>query len=281
MLAGGASEVLIADGHGSGNDAPDLRSDLLDPRAKQIFRTEEFDTYFDLPESEDIDAVVVVGMHAKAGSGGFASHTFTLGIVLEINGRSITETELVALSWGRVGVPVIFASGDDRLRDDLETMPWLEYVVVKEATAADSARLVSLQEARANLTSGAQRAVEDLAKARVMRVSTPVEVTMRVVPPASLHFLDGIPGIPYEDGALSFDAPDMRSAYDGFVAAVGLATVGYVWTLDEAISARPDGSDIFADYTGLLNRRWFDQEPGRITIEDSESTDSAQYHGYR
>ena len=78
--------------------------------------------------------MAVVGMHAKTGSGGFASHTFTLGIDLLINGQSITETELVALSWGRVGVPVIFASGDDRLAGDLETMPWIEYVTVKEAT---------------------------------------------------------------------------------------------------------------------------------------------------
>lgn len=43
--------------------------------------------------------------------------------------RSITETELIALSWGRVGVPVIFASGDDRLAADLATMPWADGTV--------------------------------------------------------------------------------------------------------------------------------------------------------
>ena len=103
LFAGGATEVLIADGHGSGNPEPDVRRDLLDERATQIIRDEPFDTYFDLPDSEEIDAVVVVGMHAKTGSGGFASHTFTLGIDLLINGQSITETELVALSWGPRG----------------------------------------------------------------------------------------------------------------------------------------------------------------------------------
>ncbi|HSM59850.1 MAG TPA: M55 family metallopeptidase, partial [Longimicrobiales bacterium] len=65
LFAGGATEVLIADGHGSGNPDPDLRTDLLDPRARQIIRDQPFDTYFDLPESEAIDAVAVVGMHAK------------------------------------------------------------------------------------------------------------------------------------------------------------------------------------------------------------------------
>ena len=28
-----------------------------------------------------------------------------------LNGMSITETEIIGYSWGRVGVPVIFASG--------------------------------------------------------------------------------------------------------------------------------------------------------------------------
>lgn len=69
-----------------------------------------FDTYFDMVEAGAYDGVAVVGMHAKTGSGGFASHTWTLGIGLAINGQQITETELVGLSWGRVGVPVIFGS---------------------------------------------------------------------------------------------------------------------------------------------------------------------------
>ena len=122
LFAGGATEVQVVDGHGSGNPEPDVRTDLLDPRATQVFRDQAFDAYFDLPETAQFDAVAVVGMHAKTGSRGFASHTFTLGIELQVNGQSITETELVALSWGRFGTPVIFASGDDRLAADLETM---------------------------------------------------------------------------------------------------------------------------------------------------------------
>ncbi|MBM4187567.1 MAG: hypothetical protein FJ206_09665 [Gemmatimonadetes bacterium] len=75
-------------------------------------------------------------MHSKTGSRGFAAHTFTLGIAIAFNGRFVTETEIVALSWGRAGTPVIFGSGDDRLAADLATMPWIEFVTVKKATAA-------------------------------------------------------------------------------------------------------------------------------------------------
>ncbi len=263
LFAGGATEVLIADGHGSGNPDPDVRADLLDPRATQIIRDESFDTYFDLPESEEIDAVAVVGMHAKTGSGGFASHTFTLGIDLLINGQSITETELVALSWGRAGVPVIFASGDDRLALDLETMPWIEFVTVKEATAADSANPRPVDEVHGYMRAAAQRAVENLGSAKVMKVNTPIFASLHAVPPASLRFLDGVPGIDYEDDRLTFVTDDLREAYDGLVEIVNVATVGYLGILQEVVRGRPDGDEIMAAFSEALSRRWFDQESGR------------------
>ncbi len=284
LFAGGATEVLVTDGHGSGNPDPDVRSDLLDPRATQILRDEPFDTYFDLPESEEIDAVAVVGMHAKTGSGGFASHTFTLGIDLLINGQSITETELVALSWGRVGVPVVFASGDDRLAADLETMAWIQFVTVKEATAADDATPRPVEEARADLTAGARRAIEGLASAQAMRVSTPIHAGLHAVPPASLRFLDGIPGIGYGDDTLRFVTDDLREAYDGLVEIVGLATLGYVSVLQEAVRDQANADEIFEAFGTALTKRWFDQESGRYERPDPGSPEEPagrQYHGYR
>ncbi len=284
LIAGGATEVVIADGHGSGNPDPDLRRDLLDPRATQIIRDEPFDTYFDLPESEEIDAVAVVGMHAKTGSRGFASHTFTLGIDLLINGRSITETELVALSWGRVGVPVVFASGDDRLAIDLQTMPWIQYVTVKEALAADNAVPRPVDEARADLRAGARRAVENLATAKVMKVSTPIYASLHAVPPASLRFLEGIPGIDYKDDTLTFVTEDLREAYDGLVEMVGLARLGYVGVLREVIRSRPDADEIFGAYREAVGQRWFDQESGRYERPESSAVEQpvgGRYHGYR
>ena len=284
LFAGGATEVVIADGHGSGNPDPDLRTDLLDARATQIIRNEPFDTYFDLPESEEIDAVAVVGMHAKTGSAGFASHTFTLGIGLLINGQAITETELVALSWGRVGVPVIFASGDDRLRGDLETMPWIEYVTVKDANGADSAVTRPVPETHADLREGARRAVEGLAGAKSLRVSAPIFASLHAVPPASLRFLEGIPGVNYGDDVYTFTAGDMREAYDGLVALVGLARVGYSSLLQEVVAGRADGSEVFSAYGDALRRRWFDQESGRYERPEADAglaEGLRRFHGYR
>ncbi len=284
LYAGGATEVLIADGHGSGNPDPDLRSDLLDERATQIIRDEPFDTYFDLPDLLDIDAVAVVGMHAKTGSGGFASHTFTLGIDFLINGQSITETELVGLSWGRVDVPVIFASGDDRLANDLQTMPWIQFVTVKTATAADSALPRPVDEARRDLRERAKRAVEDLAAAQVMKVSLPIHASVHAVPPASLRFMEGVPGIDYRDDTVTFVTRDLREAYDGLVEIVGLATIGYVNVLRETVRGHPDGEAIFRDYGEAVSRRWFDQESGRYerpAPSQGVGQSLRRFHGYR
>jgi len=284
LFAGGATHVFIADGHGSGNPEPDLRADLLDERAVQIIKDEPFDTYFDLPDSEDIDAVAVVGMHAKTGSGGFASHTFTLGIDLLINGRSITETELVALSWGRRGVPVIFASGDQRLESDLETMPWIDFVTVKEATAADGAVPRPVEEARQDLREGARRALENLSDARSLAVSRPIHASLHAVPPASLAALEGIPDMNYADNTYTFVTDDLREAYDGLVRVVGLATLGYGSVLREVVAQREDGREIMDAFGEALTRRWFDQESGRYDPESRgpELRESQRrFHGYR
>src|SRR3954468_22106464 len=64
LFAGGATQVDVVDAHGSGNPEPDVRRDLLDPRAKQVFRDKAFDPYVGITEANTYDAIVAVAMHA-------------------------------------------------------------------------------------------------------------------------------------------------------------------------------------------------------------------------
>lgn len=284
LYAGGATEAFVVDGHGSGNPDPDVRADLLDKRAKQVLRDSTFDAYFDLVLPKAYDAVAVVGMHAKTGSRGFASHTFTLGIGLLINGRAITETELVGLSWGRQRIPVIFASGDDRLAADLATMPWIEFVTVKTATAADSALPRPVAEARADLTAHARTAVENLraGRAQSMQVSMPLSAGLKAVPPASLSGLEGIPGIAYADSTFTFSADSLRHAYDVLVKLVGLAGGGYMRYAQRAIQSSPAAPAIMKAFGASLERTWFDYESGRWTPPAPRAPETGRkYHGYQ
>jgi len=69
--------------------------------------------------------MVAVAMHSKTGGGGFAEHTVNLGTDWILNGMSINESELLACSWGRIGIPLILVSGDDKLAEQLAWMNWL------------------------------------------------------------------------------------------------------------------------------------------------------------
>jgi D-amino peptidase len=288
LYRGGATEVDVVDGHGSGNPDPDVRRDLLDERATQVLKDEEFDAYFDMVEAGLYDGVTVVGMHAKTGSGGFASHTYTLGIGIVVNGQEITETELVGMSWGKMGVPVIFGSGDDRLAADLATMPWIEFVTVKTAMGADSAELRPVDEARADLTARSQQAVENLIAGRTMsmRASAPLRLGIKAVPPANLAPLDGLPGLTYADSTATYMVDSLRAGYDLAVVLIRNATRGYASLLGRAAREDPNAADIFGRFRRLLDETWLDYESGRwerppVEGPSSDSAPPRKYHGYQ
>ena len=281
LFAGGATQVDVVDAHGSGNPDPDVRRDLLDPRAKQVFRDHAFDPYVDITEPNTYDAVVAVAMHAKTGSRGFASHTITLGMDMLLNGKSITESEIVAYSWGRVGVPVIMVTGDDRLREDLKVMPWIEYVVTKKATSASTVELRPVDEVHAEMRDKAARAVRNIGKAQIMKVSTPMQAGLHAMPPASLASFKGVPGINYADETVTFTATDFRGAYDGVIALVGAARASYPQVLQETVAKDPDGPKIMAEYRDALFVRWMDYESGRWKPPVPQPRTNKTFHGDR
>lgn len=280
LFDGGADEVHIVDGHGSGNPEPDLLLDELDPRAELLSRDEQFDAYVDLMEVGRYDAIAVVGMHAKTGSGGFASHTYTLGIDFVLNGMAVTETEIVGYSWGRVGVPVIFASGDDRLAADLAgPMPWVEFVTVKTATSASTADPRPVAEARADLTSGAERAMRGYRSAQSMRLDEPVTAQLHAVLPANLAVLANVPGIEYADQRVTFEAADFGGAYAGLVGLVTVARTGYSSVMSETGRAMA-GPAFGPRYSDALFARWLDFESGRWVAAASEPGAARTWHGF-
>lgn len=263
LFAGGARAVSIVDGHGGGNLQDDILREEVDKRAQLILKT-PLDGYRDLAKPGAFDGIAAVGMHAKSGSGGFFAHTWTLGIDIVINGRSMNETELLGMGYGAAGIPVIFVSGDDRLGQELKTMPWLEYVTVKEATGPSSAKLYPLAESREKLTAGAKRAVQSLGKSKVMQVAAPVEVSVRAFPPSDLSWIDGMPGVDYRDGAVHFTAADFQGAYRGITRVGTAAYQTYFNTMMmTAVKADKDAKEIENRAVQELLRVWHDNETTR------------------
>lgn len=279
LFAGGASSVTIADGHGSGNPEPDILVDLLDPRAKLISRPTRFDAYSDLGGDGSFDAVAVVGMHAKSGSGGFASHTYTIGVQILLEDHAITETELVGVLYGASGIPVIFASGDDRLANDLRTMPWLQYVTTKKATSASTAELFPVAEVHSAMRRQARLAVEQLSRAKVMTTRSPLQVTVRAVPPASMTWLKGMPGLAYSDESVTFTAVDIAAAYRGLRPIVTALSFSFASPERSAFNAQPNAAQLRLEGNQELYRRWFAAESGQAS-PPAPAKKKKEYHGF-
>jgi D-aminopeptidase len=220
-------------------------------------------------------------MHAKTGSGGFASHTFTLGMDIIMDGKSITETELVGYSWGRVNVPIIFSSGDDKLEKDLRSMPWIEYVTVKKATSASTAELRPVNEVHQEMISKASKAVSNIPKAKRMKLTEPMKAGLRVVPPASVDRLKNFPGIEYQDDRVFFTAENFAKAYDGVIAMINVATTGYFSVNNEVIQLQPNGKELQLQMGDARMQRWLDYESGRWKPEPVATPLPRKYHGAR
>lgn len=175
-FAGGATDVLVNDSHGSQRN---LLPEDLDPRARLISHSFKRHGMMEGLDST-FDAVVFVGYHAKAGSPrGLFAHTGA-GVLadLTINGRSVGEGGMNALLAQWYGVPVIVITGDDvAVEQQRATVPDVRGVVVKRAINSRAVELRPLADARRDIEqavragmTGARRGAPSRAAQYVVRM---------------------------------------------------------------------------------------------------------------
>jgi len=283
LFAGGADEVHVVDAHGSGNPDPDILIDKMDNRAELVSKDKPFEAYVELTEEGIYDGVAVVCMHSKTGGGGFAAHTYTIGMDWILNDMSINETEIIAYSWGRADVPVIFASGDDKLGEQLEWMNWLEYVRVKNAKGAGDAELIPFDEVHQAMREAAKRAVENIPNSKAVHLTQPIKAQLRAVYPARLDQLDGVPGITYKDQTVTFNAENFQEAYDGITALVSVATRGYIRLLANVLNSQENADKIGKEYGEKIDSTWVEVESGlwKPPAPPAKKDTKRKYFGYR
>jgi len=170
---GGAEMIVVADGHGAGGINPAL----LDPRAQLMRGWPEGS-----PLGLDItyDAVAWVGQHAKAGTTrAHLAHTQWFDYLDQtINGLSIGEFGEFALCGGELGVPALFASGDEAFcQEAMALTPGIITVAVKRGTTPDDGHELDTQAyMRHNLSAVhlhpevARRAIRDRALAAIQKL---------------------------------------------------------------------------------------------------------------
>ncbi|HEU5033255.1 MAG TPA: M55 family metallopeptidase [Mycobacteriales bacterium] len=138
-FAGGATEVLLNDSHGTMDN---LLHAQLDPRARLVFGAPRASCMVQGITREDALAVFI-GYHAGAGAEGVLSHTFSSNFTeLRVNGAPMTEAEVNGWYAGGLGVPVGVVSGDDRICEVAQkAFPGVAVVETKRAlgwSATDS-----------------------------------------------------------------------------------------------------------------------------------------------
>ena len=144
-LEGGADEVVVCDAHDRGDNLAAVGL----PAGVSLVSGGGMDLSMMAGLDASFDAVMMVGYHARAGTAGATlAHTYIFGIAeAAVCGGpedevATGELGLNAALAGALGVPLVFACGDDKLGTEARALvPGVETVTVKEGLAWTGARL--------------------------------------------------------------------------------------------------------------------------------------------
>jgi D-amino peptidase len=220
-LAGGASEILVNDSHGSMRNIliEELNSSaqLISGSPKPLSMMQGIDGSF--------DAAFVIGYHAQAGTAySVLDHTYS-GIVYQVslNGRPLGETGLNAALAGHFGVPVVLVTGDKLLVEEAKALlGTVEGVAVKESYGRSAAKCLVPEAARQLIREAAQRALSRGGKPFV--VKPPITLTVDFTSSAHLDMAELIPGVNRVSGRrIEFIHDDLLTIYKVWRAMLKLA----------------------------------------------------------
>lgn len=159
LIEADVDDILVWDAHGPGA----ISFEELHPAARLIHGRPNAPRSVRQAVVAEYDACVIVGQHAMAGvASGSLSHTQSLKIdYYKLNGQLIGEIAQAALSWGALGLPLVFLSGDDAACFEAEALiPGIGTVSVKSGLSRSSAISVSAQEAHRRIREGIRQAIQ-------------------------------------------------------------------------------------------------------------------------
>jgi D-amino peptidase len=213
---GGATEVVVADGHGNMSniiiEELDTRARLVSGNNRVMCQLEGLDDTF--------DGIMFVGHHGREGGSDVTviSHTLA-GICVEemkVNGKVVGETELNSYVAGSFGVPPLFISGDDAyVKEVQESLPEVEGAVTKRAVDRFAAELLHPEAARAEIRTKAEAAVKKANQAKLFTVSEgPVTFDLKLKGPQQAKMTTTLPTVELTGPkSIRFTCDDMVTAY--------------------------------------------------------------------
>jgi D-amino peptidase len=223
---GGASEIIVADGHGT---ARNILVEELDPRAR-LNSGSPSPLAMVQGAQTGIDAAIFIGYHARVGTeNGILDHTWSGAVAnLWLNGRAVGEIGVNAAVCGHFGAAVILVSGDQSACGEArELLGAIETVEVKQATGRMAAECLPPEVAQQQIYEAAQRAVGRLGAGQAVAPfhnEPPITMAVELVTSEMADKAAQIPGARRpKDKTIEITAEDMPTAYRAMRAAVSLA----------------------------------------------------------
>ncbi|MEI6290011.1 MAG: M55 family metallopeptidase [Chloroflexota bacterium] len=224
---GGASEVIVADGHWNGTN---ILLEELDSRAKLNSSTSAIHSMMQGID-QSFDGVIYVGYHARHGSeNAIMDHTWSSSSVANVwlNDILVGEFGLNAALAGHFGVPVIMVTGDQTAcRQTVELLGNIETAVVKQANGRFSAECLPPSVTQTLITDSARKAVKTVtngsAAYKIFVVNNPVVVCVEFRASENADKAIRVPGSRRNGLKVSIEAVNMDIAYSAFRTLVSLS----------------------------------------------------------
>jgi D-amino peptidase len=172
----GATQFIVNEGHG-GTLFRNVLVEKLDPEAILI-RGYPKPIVMSTGINPMVDAMMIVGAHANAGSPGIIAHNFAFDS-FTVNGHVLNEAGIAAFIGGEMGVPMALAAGDDALTAETgEMLGPIELVTVKTAVSRSAAITLPPATVHRMLRNAAARAVRRVRSGEIkpLEIAAPYEV---------------------------------------------------------------------------------------------------------
>jgi D-amino peptidase len=168
--AGGATEFLVSDSHGNGQNL------LIEKLPEDVSVVRSWPRPLGMVEGidETFDCALFVGYHTSTSNpAGVRAHTFSSATLTDVrlNAVSVSEAGFNAAVAGHFGVPVAMITGDDAIvAEARKYIGDIEGAVVKHALSFHSARTLTPAASQRLIEETAKKAVERRASFRPFRL---------------------------------------------------------------------------------------------------------------
>lgn len=213
-IAGGATDILISDSHGNGQN---LLLDELPESARVIRSWPRPLGMMEGIQEGAFDAAMFVGYHAGATNrDGNLAHTIYSLVIrsIRINGELASEARISAATAGDYNVPVVLISGDHAFVEETAAfLPDALAVTTKQALGALSASSLSPARSRKLIRAAAETAMSAVGHARSFKVSTPIRLEIEFKHRLPAELLGYLSNVSRTDAyTILYEASDMSDA---------------------------------------------------------------------